>query len=540
MGGRRGKRRAKGQRIGRKGEARFVDWATDRHLVANRCDDDFGLDFFCQHMAPIGNGVEEASGRVAATQVRSGDGPTVRFSPEDAENLIRLKMPFFIAAVRGRQIYYRFLDQVLLRELVAHLASHPRGSLRLPIDTFRAGRKRAFLADFERFTRPSTQQRLEILKHDLKVQALIRGARVVVSATSGSGTAMVRVPWAFDLVDPGSARRETIAELLVRGEIPPDLPFRPEIETVAGQLSELNEGPILLTAAVERRDRLAIQHGTSVAEVDAAIRIAADLIAFEHPAGLLLVFTGSRPRGDQQVHEFYWDFVRGVHTCSLEDAEVREFLRLLEPDAVLGLGGDPSMPIAWWGSLDRVGGLVALVERVYRVLGLELGTTYLADLKRKEFVETVSVASAIAVDGAVQAVAPGYVLGPMAEREVDEGTWERCSIRVPVVLTLASRGIALWVEGDGVACRDPETGSICGFRMVRQTAWEPELFDHPFEGVTSPQVWVHDEWPPFPCSPSTGLGLKTISYDGRRLPLAGEIRPLREGNPSSSPPQPGG
>ena len=72
MNERRAKRRTKSQRICRKGEAQFVAWATDRRLVANKQDDDYGIDFFCLHMPSIGGGREELSGRNGGAKVRSG------------------------------------------------------------------------------------------------------------------------------------------------------------------------------------------------------------------------------------------------------------------------------------------------------------------------------------------------------------------------------------------------------------------------------------------------------------------------------------
>lgn len=171
----RGKCRSLAQRIGKKGETIFEQWAVDRRLTANKVSDDYGIDYFCQVTKPLSNGNETLTGALLAVQVKSVDGQgrkRIKLSREDVENIIRIEAPFCLIAINVGSItvHYRFLDEEFLRKLHDFFRSDNK-TITFSLDAL-ANNDDLFIHKLSQVTKLSYQHNIQRVKAFLEIAKL--------------------------------------------------------------------------------------------------------------------------------------------------------------------------------------------------------------------------------------------------------------------------------------------------------------------------------------------------------------------------------
>lgn len=232
-----GKRRSRGQRIGRKGEGIFIEWATDRCLSSNKVDEDYGVDFFCQVLrSGERHGSEETTGAILAVQVRATEGeshPRVKLDRCDAGDLLRQTHATCLVGihVKNRAVRFRFIEEKFINELYAFLASPNRTS------SVRLDKMESDVSVFDQilayYSRPGAQQRLLVYKTEQRIAAVIPGSSLSIQQGATGGLAVVDLPWLGSALQVDPAQRETVRMLAFeRGESPHELPgvwLKPEL-----------------------------------------------------------------------------------------------------------------------------------------------------------------------------------------------------------------------------------------------------------------------------------------------------------------------
>jgi hypothetical protein len=231
-----GKRRSRAQLIGQSGERMFSLWASSRNLVANKVDDDFGIDFYCQVFKPITKKTDEALGSILAAQVRATKGrarPRIVLSREDADNLLRQTHPCCLFAVNlaSEVVSHQFINETFVRELVCFLASG-RATFSISVDNMTTD-VGMFDSDLTQAIRPAFQSRLRILEAELRAGAISPGTQIRLQQnTSGSRAtvAVQKIEDVFDFRSDGDhrevlrriffdeSRTQSLPEEAIRGE----------------------------------------------------------------------------------------------------------------------------------------------------------------------------------------------------------------------------------------------------------------------------------------------------------------------------------
>ncbi|SCK54657.1 protein of unknown function [Variovorax sp. HW608] len=184
------KRRALAQKIGRRGELIFEQWATIGGFSASKLQDDYGVDYVCQQMLPTSKGSEEVTGLSVLVQVRataiekSGKPPRIGFSREDVETAMRQAGVFCVAAVHmpTSEVRFRWLDIALLEQWASFLKSE-RDSISMRLDSMSEGADR-FSRELVQASRPSQRAKFMKARTQLRLEEVIPGA--VLHTNSGA------------------------------------------------------------------------------------------------------------------------------------------------------------------------------------------------------------------------------------------------------------------------------------------------------------------------------------------------------------------
>lgn len=525
----RAKRRSVSQLIGEKGEDIFRIWGTDNHLIPQKTERDYGIDFFCQVMKPIGSSSEEITGAVIGTQVRSIMGksrPRVLVDKTDIESALRLSVPYCLIGIDtdNQQVHHLFLDERLLEEFYSFICSQKK-TMTLRLDRFEFGPE-AFKASLGKACSPATQSRLGLIKVKLKIASDIPGADLKIYQTPRSGLAIVDVPWITQIFKFSADRRESVATMVFEeGQISKSVISQFPIRETFDPVKAIVDGPIVFRGAFEEEVELYVRHKGKLKTAAFVLRRLEDERAYVSESGLILVISDARLDGG--VYKHFMDLrITATNSISLNKlSKTLAFLKLLNPGAVLNEVGREGIPIEHWPGLHRIGSFLSAIEKVYKFLDLNISEVFLADLQDEEFGKTITLLESL-IDGIkIQQIMPGFVLGPAAGIPPNNDLWRRAAFRIPIVANLKNRAVETWVEGTGdvYVCEEPSV--ICGFRATSQKSWTCLLRETRYQVGPNPEVWVSKNWPAIPLFKEKPEVTWTFR-SGIEHPLEGDIKPL--------------
>ncbi len=479
------KRRSVSQKVGKQGELIFETWATAGNFSANKLDDDFGVDFVCQQMLPVGKSVEEVSGRSVFVQVRASSAekkPRIGFDRVDVETALRHDGVFCLVGVHmtTKQIYYRWLDIPLLQEWVRFLQTD-RKTITMRLDTMSS--------DVNRFSRELTElsrhaQRAKFLRAraEANIESVMPGSILRMNSGSRGDWATVAVPDLLSVVNAGPKDHEALASTMFR-PIPYEMGF---MEVVAKHrphkalmsVGELVDGPVYVAGPGDLELELEIAHEGRTARAPFTLRRVKDERAYIGASGLVLRISDCRDCGNgDHVHELTWG-VEDEGAVDLPASGQIEFLQLLSPGAKLNEVGRPLIGMESFG-LPNLGRSVRAIVDVYSLLELPLDGVKLSDLGDDIFAFNLGVLEALAAEGPPPF--PGFVVD-LRDEEIVASSWRLCSYRLPITLRMKEHKVLLWVEGEGEAYVVDE--SVRGLRFLTRDSVEFELteLDVPWDG----------------------------------------------------------
>jgi len=491
----RGKRRARGQRIGGEGEAFFKLWAIRQGLTANKVEEDLGIDFFCQVLEPTGTkGSEESLGRVFGAQVKSVENdpsPSIILERIDAVDLLRQRQATCVFGVdlAHEEVRFRFIDKREIDRLLGFLDSDAE-SISLPYAMMMRDSS-TFRNELLRLTEPSKQHQLRIYQIQKRLDAAIPGADISITQSSTDSMCLITVPWIDTIFDIDSSVIEEVRiRMFHEGEIPLHLPgitLKPQL------MKPIVDGAHVVTGARQRSTKLVIDWKNEHAVTTFMVRHFGDEFAFVHRAGLRISMSGARKIENQWIHEMESDLFAPSTRVSLRGSAF-SFLRLLRPGAQITMPSGSRVPIEQWGqSLAAVGPAVEAGHALSQALKIPFGDFQLFDLRDEEFGHTLGFLDSFLLESTtLDQLMPGFVIGPLVDVPPEEIPKQEASMTLPIVLNWKDIGIVIWVTGQGYAFVQGDL--CCGFQMDKQESWHIQKLGR-FTKSPYPEVWVDKNWP---------------------------------------------
>lgn len=529
--GARAKRRSVSQRVGIKGESIFATWAADHNVVANPCPHDFGIDYFCQVLQPAGRGVEELRGDTLAVQIRSvngGDRPRIVIDKSDAETALRLETPYLLVGihVEKKRIYFRFLD-IKFAQLLAAFIAAPQNALTLRIDgdEFQSTR---FREQLEINSNPGVQYRLRLRCAELCMEREMKGARLRVAHDSHSGLALVQVPSISSIFRVKSGHADVLMRYIFeRGELPPltkAISLQPSLLKTA---EITGADTLLVSGGLESVVDGLIERAGEQQPLRFHVRRAGNTRAYISESGLILTVSDAVKQGSQGfVHRLGvrlgTEFGRTLDTFTEFDAA----LRLIGPGATIRFEKDShAFDVSAWGPpLLEFGTAYEQIIEAFTFASLPLNMARLADLLNEEFTASLAVLSGLAKGATAPSMLPRFLLGPAADDTNFEEKMRRCGFNVPIVMNVKSRGVVVWLTGEGKAYID-NSGAVCGLFAENQHDYKVEIREQRIAKESkTPEIWVAKEWPAIPLLQK--LKQKAKWQGGIRHALGGRIWPI--------------
>jgi len=530
----RSKLRTVGQLIGEQGENLFRVWATDNHLVPQKVERDYGIDFFCQVMEPTDIETEESTGLLIGVQVRSVAGksrPRVALDKTDAVSALRLSIPYCLVAVDTvkRQTYYRFLDEDLLREFHSFIESGAKTkSFRL--SGFETGVK-SFADSLRVICTPAAQTRLKIIRAALRIEAHLPGAELQLFQTRSGGVALVDVPWLTQVFRIDPAKKEEISSRIFEYN---SFPIREvsvlPVKNAFNSIKPLVDGPIVFKGAIEKQVDLFVKNGDETVTDTFSLRRIEDERAYVHSSGLILTVS------DARLHDGFYTHFMGLRISKDKSdtldrsSKALTFLELLKPGSIINEVGKEGIPVEHWPGLERIGPFVTAIQKVYGYLKLPISDVFLSDLQSDEFGLTITLIELMINHVNLEKIMPGFLLGPAAGLPPRDNFWFPANFRVPILANLKDKGVEIWVEGKGDVYVHDSENVICGFRISKQKRWECLLRDTRLEKDNShPEVIVYENWPAIPLLVGKDMSKGWSFEGGIHHSLKGEIKLIESG-----------
>ncbi len=522
----RAKRRSLSQKIGRIGELIFAKWATEHGFTANKSDDDFGIDYFCQQLKPFGPRVEEITGVVFAVQARATSRPNrpgIVVERDDVETALRVNAPFCLVAVslEAEEVWFRFLDTSLLEEWTTFLKSKKK-TLTHYVEHMQTG-VAAFVQGLERISRAGFRHTLEEGKAQARLEATVPQA--VFEVRGGPrGFTLVSVPTLSAIFHLADARSHEDAMQILFTPQPFEasfesalkkFPVHEPLRAVAG----LSTGPMVVVGEAETPVRLFVEWQGLKAEATFRERRVGDVRAYISRSGLVIQISDRREqKSTGHFHHACSSSVVQDGALDLLVSEDLPFLKLLHPGAQLNEVGRGGIAIETFNAED-LGAAVAAVENVFAALKIPLNEAYLADFNDRDFGMKVGFLEAVLDRQVDSPVIPTFTIGVPESVSLDERQWRGGTYCVPIVLNLKGRAVVVWVEGeaDGYLYE----GGIHGFRFNTASFLRADASSPVHANVKGIEAWIYEDWPPLPL-----LDRPAHSFNARRegsLPFGGRF-----------------
>lgn len=496
----RGKRRSRAQRIGRKGEAIFESWATDRGLSANKVDEDYGIDFFCQVLRPVGTfGSEEATGAVIAVQVKAIEGdtrPRVKLERTDAINLLRQNHAVCLVAVHLQvsSVKFLFLDENLIKKLNEFMASS-NDSLSIRLDEMNSD-VNLFDKMLSYHCKPGTIQRLMILKAEQHIATKIPGSSLSIQQDKSGGSAIIDVPWFGSAFRFNSERPDVIRKMIFEdGKLPQNLKGL-LLKTDLKPVHNLVDGSVMIRGKFERESVLTLENKGTISSATFQLRLIDDEWAYSNPVGLCFIVSDRRKNGKLWIHALDGSIFSSKQSLG-QLQSLLPFLRLLKKGTQLSIDGKPFIPVESWGdTITQIGPAIEVLEKITSQLKLNLDDFCLYDFVDEEFGRSISLLDAVILRNTpLKSLINAFIIGPLSEKNPESIPTESVFMTLPLVINLKTMGIVLWTQTNGTVYLNDEN-MCCGLRFGKNIDWTFEMHSKFVKKSVYPELWINKHWPP--------------------------------------------
>jgi hypothetical protein len=529
----RGKRLSRSNIIGEDGELLFRRWALKHQLTANKVNQDIGIDFFCQVMAPIPDSKSvEGQGHVLGAQVKTvEDGRDARLviNRIDATDLLRQTQATCLFGIRlsDESVHFQFVDRNFIDRLVAFLDTENE-QLTISYQSL-ADDPALFLRLLKRYANPFEQIQLRVHLIQQRVTSGIPGSRFSVDSTGEETRSMVAVPWipsAFAINE--KARDQVRLKFLREGAFDPEQEGVQLHPVICEALRETNSSAAVLSGRGAVVTKVKVRLGNATAVQPFEYREFGTEKNFVHRSGLRITMD----RATKELSD-------GHHYHSLESEVFRphrptplagsafNFFRSFRPGATIELQHGWEAPLETFGeSLPRLGEAVKEWPDLCKALKLPVRRLSLGDLHDEEFCRTAWFLEALLIRNlSIGRLAKGFLVGPAADQFVDQLSTIPVLANVPIALNWKDAGIVVWLECEADAYLFEDL--ICGFQLKEQTSWQIQKTRR-FDKSIYPEVWFVRDWPAVPLREDL-TGTMSWNYDGiPKHPFEAKVRRVAE------------
>lgn len=514
----RGKRLSRSNIIGEEGELLFRRWALKHQLTANKVDQDVGIDFFCQIMAPVsGSTSVEGKGPVLGAQVKTvedGEDARLIINRIDATDLLRQNQATCLFGIRlsDESVHFQFVDRNFTDRLVAFLDTE-NDQLTISYKTLAAD-PALFLQLLKRYTNPFEQIGLRVHLIQQRISTNIPGSRFSVVSTGEETRSLVGVPWILSAFSVDEKARDQVRlKFLREGILDPDQEGI-ELHPVIGEaLRETNSSAGVLSGRGAVMTKVRVRLGDVTAVQPFEYREFGTEKNFVHGSGLRITID----RATQELSD-------GHHYHSVESEVFRprrprsligtafNFFRLFRPGATIELQHGWEAPLETFGEgLTSLGDAVNAWPDICKALKLSTRHLCLGDLHDEEFSRTAWLIEALLIKNqSIGALANGFLIGPAADQPLDQLSTIAVLANVPIALNWKDTGIVVWLECEAEAYVFENL--ICGFHLKEQTSWRIQKTLR-FDKSIYPEVWFSRDWPALPIREGL-IGISNWTHDG--------------------------
>lgn len=485
-----GKKRSKSQRIGTEGEDQFRLFASRHHLIANKCEQDFGTDFICMiegaqnkaGMSTVLGGVIGAF--VRATQLKRG---RIQLDKDDVEHLLACEYPVCVVLVHLRgngepSMHFSFVDGAFGEALAGFVES---GGKHTYLTSSGLCAESLFDYELQRAIRPGFVEQFRVRLAGLRLDRVIPHSRIQVLRFDDGSFTLVKIQdffsqFADDGISQPALHKAIFGVEHFMHERLSNLPLRPElIESLQGLPS-----PVVIEAAIPVMDgAIEVESGDgAVTNCAFEVRKSSDHTGWVHRSGFAITISTSTPHEGKWVHFLCSRADPDVPVILADYADLWDFLESCEPGAKLRFGeGGHAYGVELFSGLMKYGFFAKYLRRVSNLRSWSHGTWYLGDAMDEETLNTL--AFLFYLDKAPEHInGMGFTFSDLESSEAPVKMW------VPICMNLPRAGSVVWLFTEGKMLTI-ESGTV-GFKFGKILDRDIELRDKRFTKSSFPEIVV--------------------------------------------------
>lgn len=486
-------KRSRPQRLGPVGEAAFRLFCANNLLTANKVEEDFGIDFFCQvDKAPSFSATGQIGGVVVAASVRGSTGrdARIRLTRDDASVLLRAQFPVVVALIDERDrmrpvVYHRFLDAAFALDLLAFLDSS-RTTVSFTPKQFQD--ESAFAAALAVATAEGQLEALRLQVAQSRLASTLGDATVEVHRTARGQFTFVTAVHLFRYFDDADEASRRAIYLATFGALGRQHERIAALAIREGIIRELDRLPApYIVAGFSLADEVAVTVSGSWGTASCVFeRTGNDThLGYVHHGGFAITISHRIERDGQWVHILDTLPDPDVELDLEDHPNLAAFLACCERDAELTIDGlATTFTVSDFGGLPAIGKFAKAIAVARALPGWQAGLFHLCDVATEEPVATLSWLAWM--HDCVQRGRPFLEIGDQASGSVERPALiEVPSVanapEVGLLIRLSGRGVA-FLEGDyAVALRIdlPESCTISLVERIPKATRFPEIVMNP-------------------------------------------------------------
>lgn len=506
------------QRIGDLGEAAFRVFCSGNGLTANKFDQDYGLDFFCQvdnAVSFMGMGTIGPTMVVASVRSSTRRDARITLDRADVELLLRSTTPALVALLDLRdadrpEVRYRFLDVSFASELLSFIESD-RGTVSFTPTSFRS--RGTFAADLAEAVSDGSVERTRLQIAQRRLDAALDGATVEIHrGPLGQYTLITAVDLFGSFDDADEAGREAIYLATFGCEAQ----RQQRIEALG-----LREG--LINALAPLPGPYVVAGFTPVEEAELTVSgpSGSATCRFEwasnglhwgytHPAGFAFTFSARVRVDDNWVHVLQTLPDPDVELDLADYPDLAAFLEHCDADAVLNGGRLPTdFPATEFGGLTALGNLARGVAVAHHIEGWPGGLVSLRDAASAEIVATLAWIRFVH-----QAALRHQPLVELVQGDPEQLLALDATIALPAIANVHETGLVITASGRGLIYLDD--GYPVAFRLQAVDACDLSVTDRFLKSTELPELVIDPDGPTFSMGSE---GLRQTETDASSLDI---------------------
>lgn len=388
------KKQSKSQNIGEQGEDIFRCFASQIGLIPNKIERDYGIDFLCQIPENLSSNypkIVKFSVIGAIVRTSNAKKPHRSLKKDDIDSMLRADFPIVVILIglKKKEVYYRFLDAELLKELHETLRCGKRQFILRPRSMNKDNNE--FKKSLYVITRNENQQKLRLLFTQLRLHEIIGKAKLTFIYQENGNVVLVEVDDLTQIFDKSKREYLSIRQTYLTGSYTSGIviPEKAIKENFIRALDDFSRVTIISSHKTYKQMPLILKQASNVvSECAFKHEYFGDEHSLHHKGGLTLVFSDVRFNKFGDHYHRLETIIDPTQNEPLRTySDLLDFIKNCTANTKMYFGDEAKkgINVNEWPNLIQISHAVKTIGIIYKKLQLSNPKFSLSDILKKKF-----------------------------------------------------------------------------------------------------------------------------------------------------------